>query len=70
VAGGKDPGPPHVAGGCVLSFERKGGRVEVSWVAMPEVDRRERLGIECELIAAYRKTTGKNPACQFAGSEG
>ena len=33
----------------------------------PDLDRRNRKGVEFELVAAYRKTMGANPACQFAG---
>ena len=67
VARGRPPGPPHVAGGCVLEHENAGFVVEVSWVEKPTLDSRDRKGVECELIAAYRKTTGKNPICQFGG---
>jgi len=67
VAAGKRPGPPHVAGGCVLEHERRGSVVEVSWFTTRGVDGRDRKGIECELIAAYRKATGLNPTCQFGG---
>lgn len=68
AAGTKKPGSaPHVAGGCVLEHERRGGVVEVSWVEMPDVDKRERRGRECDLISAYRRLSGRNPTCQFAG---
>ncbi|HXH50528.1 MAG TPA: hypothetical protein VNM47_14385 [Terriglobia bacterium] len=68
VASGREPGPPHVAGACVLDHERNGFVVEVSWVEMTNPDPRNRKGIECELIAAYRKAMGStNPTCQFRG---
>jgi hypothetical protein len=31
------------------------------------VDKRERLGLEVDLIAAYRRVMGESPTCQFAG---
>lgn len=68
VAHGKSPGPPHIAGGCVHEHERAGFVVEVSWVEKPNLCRRDRKGVECELIATYRKTMGTNPTCQFGGS--
>lgn len=67
IALGKAGGPPHVAGGCVWKHECAGLAVEVSWVEAPNLDKRDRKGVECELIAAYRKARGDNPACQFAG---
>jgi hypothetical protein len=39
----------------------------VSWIALANVDKRERLGIECDLIATYRRQEGSNPTCQFSG---
>jgi hypothetical protein len=51
-------GPPHVAGLCVWNHQRAGKTVEVSWVAKPNLDKRDRKGVECELVAAYRKTMG------------
>lgn len=68
VVAGKKPGPPHVAGGCVLAHEQRGDLIEISWVETPDLHGRERKGIECELIGAYRKTMGNNPTCQFAGT--
>jgi len=71
AAGIRKPGSaPHVAGGCVLVHERRGAVVDVSWIEMPEVDKRERRGRECDLISAYRKLTGQSPTCQFAGMPG
>jgi len=67
AAGGKPPGPPHVAGGCVHSHEQRGEVIEVSWFATRGIDPRDRFGVECELITAYRKSAGRNPTCQFAG---
>lgn len=66
-AKGKVGGPPHVAGGCVWKHVCAGQVVEVSWTEAPDLDRRERKGVECDLIAAYRRTMGESPACQFAG---
>lgn len=66
-AEGKTGGPPHVAGGCVWKHQCAGLIVEVSWAEKRDLDRRNRKGVECELVAAYRKTVGANPACQFAG---
>lgn len=68
VARGGPPGSPHVAGGCVLEHERAGLVVEVSWVEKPSLSSRDRRGVECELIAAYRKAVGANPDCQFGGA--
>jgi hypothetical protein len=62
-----DARAPHVAGACVFEHERRGGTVEVSWVPTPDLDKRERLGREVDLIAAYRRVAGESPACQFAG---
>lgn len=68
--GMSDPhGVGHYAGGCVASHAA-GRVVEVSWVELPlpKTDRRELMGIEVDLIAAYRAFTGgKSPPCQFAG---
>lgn len=67
AAEGRATRPPHVAGACILAHELRGDVIEVSWVALPDMPHRDRLGTECELIAAYRKATGANPTCQFAG---
>jgi hypothetical protein len=67
AAQGKIGGPPHVAGGCISNHTRAGFVIEVSWLRFPNLDSRERKGVECELIAAYRKAMKSNPACQFAG---
>ena len=64
---GKIGGPPHVAGGCVWNHKRAGFDIEVSWLDGSAFDRREIKGIECELIAAHRKSEHRSPACQFAG---
>ena len=64
---GKIGGPPHVAGGCVWNHRRAGFDIEVSWFDGSAFERREIKGIECELIAAHRKTEHRSPACQFAG---
>jgi hypothetical protein len=71
AANGKSGGPPHVAGLCVWKHTLKGHAIEVSWVETHNLDRRNRKGVECELIAAYRKAhqnmKNPNPVCQFAG---
>jgi len=67
AAQGKTGGPPHVAGGCVWKHECAGLVVEVSWIETPQLEKRDRKGVECELIGAYRKAVHANPACQFAG---
>jgi hypothetical protein len=67
TAQGKVGGPPHVAGGCVWKHVCAGHVIEVSWTEEPEIDKRERRGVECDLIAAYRKIMGASPVCQFAG---
>jgi hypothetical protein len=67
AAVGKVGGPPHVAGGCILNHVLAGWAIEVSWATSSNLDARDRKGIDCELIATYRKATKSNPACQFAG---
>jgi hypothetical protein len=57
----------HYAGGCVASHAA-GRAVVVSWIELPTIDRRELMGIEVDLIAAYRISTGGSPPCQFAGA--
>jgi hypothetical protein len=64
---GKIGGPPHVAGSCVWNHSCSGFEIEVSWFDGSTLARREIKGIECELIAAHRKTEHRNPSCQFAG---
>jgi hypothetical protein len=54
----------HTASRCVVAHRDHGRVVQVSWTAV-DVDRAELLGIECELIAAYRQTEGRNPTYQF-----
>lgn len=67
AAGGLDARAPHVVGACVYQHERRGGVIEVSWVAIPDLEKRERLGREVDLITAYRRDMGESPSCQFAG---
>ncbi len=67
AAKGKVGGPPHVAGGCVWKHVCAGRVIEVSWIESPDLDKRERKGVECDLIAAYRRRMGVSPTCQFAG---
>ena len=45
----------------------KGCSVEVSWVVMDPLSRRELMGQEVDLIAAHRAAFGDSPTCQFAG---
>lgn len=65
VAAGSPQGPPHWAGACILHHQRKGARIEVSWLLQPVGDEGDRKGIECECIAAHRWVTNSNPECQF-----
>ena len=51
---------------CVAAHEDRGKIVEVSWATVGNMDRRELMGREEDLIAAHRKLSG-NPACQFHG---
>lgn len=55
----------HYAGGCVA--RAAGSEVEVSWVVRDRISKRDLLGEEVDLIAAYRRTMGSSPRCQFAG---
>jgi hypothetical protein len=49
-----------------LDDYRAGGLdVEASWTSVKGLDKGDRLGIEAELIAAYRAVMGTNPSCQF-----
>jgi hypothetical protein len=41
--------------------------IEVSCVATPDLDKRARLGRECDLVAAYRCAIRESPTCQLAG---
>lgn len=55
----------HYAGGCGARAGSSG--VEVSWIVRERVHKRDLLGQEVDLIAAYRKIIGSSPLCQFAG---
>jgi hypothetical protein len=57
----------HSAAGCVAGFERRGEAVEVSWALAGDIDRRELMGLEVDLIAGCRAWYGESPACQFHG---
>lgn len=70
ASAGLDARAPHVAGACVHQHKQRGATIHVSWVATPDIDKRERLGRECDLIAAYRQVIGESPSCQFAGLPG
>jgi len=56
----------HYAAACVVAQEEEGKTVEVSWATVGDMDRRELMGREVDLIAAHRKRFG-SPACQFHG---
>ncbi len=65
---GKPQAAPHFAAPCVNTHASRGWKVEVSWIGMPDVDKRERFGVEVDLIALYRRTQKASPTCQFAGA--
>jgi len=52
----------------VVGFEKQGEVVEVSWALAGDVDRRELMGLEVDLIASCRACYGESPACQFHGA--
>jgi hypothetical protein len=56
----------HYAAACVAAHETQGKIVEVSWATVENMDRRELMGREVDLIASHRKRFG-SPACQFHG---
>ncbi len=58
---------PHVAAPCIHDHTARGWNVEVSWTSMLGIDKRERRGVEVDLIALYRRVTKASPTCQFAG---
>ena len=53
----------HYAGRCVSRAQG----VEISWVVLDDLDKRELMGRELDLVAAYRRVTNSSPRCQFAG---
>jgi hypothetical protein len=57
----------HYAARSIAAERVKGCRVEVSWVVMDPLSRRELMGQEVDLIAAHRASFGDSPTCQFAG---
>jgi hypothetical protein len=57
----------HSAAPCVVTLEDQGEVVEVSWALVGDMDRRELMGREVDLIAACRARCGESPACQFHG---
>ena len=65
-ARGREDKRGHYAAACVAAHEDRGKIVEVSWATVGNLDRRELMGREVDLIAAHRKLFG-NPACQFHG---
>lgn len=56
----------HYAAACVAAHEKQGKPIEVSWATVGNMDRRELMGREADLIAAHRRRFG-TPACQFHG---
>jgi hypothetical protein len=58
----------HIAAPCVASHLQAGNAVEISWAALPKMDKRELMGREVDLIAACRRRFRESPACQFHGS--
>lgn len=42
-----------------------GTSVQASWTPLAGLTKPDRLGVEAELIAAYRATVGENPTLQF-----
>ncbi|HET9969934.1 MAG TPA: hypothetical protein VFQ68_16995 [Streptosporangiaceae bacterium] len=58
----------HSAAACVAGFEKQGEVVEVSWALAGDIDRRELMGLEVDLIANCRACYGESPACQFHGA--
>jgi hypothetical protein len=65
-ARGREDKRGHYAAACVAAHEGQGKIVEVSWATVGNMDRRELMGREVDLIAAHRKRFG-NPVCQFHG---
>lgn len=57
----------HYAGGGIAAHQGDGPSIEVSWVVMSDIDRRELMGREADLICSHRRVTGDSPACQFHG---
>jgi hypothetical protein len=56
----------HSAAACVAAHEAAGKIVSVSWATVGDMDRRDLMGLEVDLIAAHRQNSG-SPACQFHG---
>ena len=56
----------HYAAACVAAHEDQDKIVEVSWTIVGDMERRELMGREVDLIAAHRRRFG-SPACQFHG---
>jgi hypothetical protein len=46
----------HYAAACVAAHEKNGKTVEVSWATVGDMDRRELIGHEVDLIAAHRES--------------
>jgi hypothetical protein len=57
----------HYAAGGIAAERAKGRSVEVSWVVMDPISRRELMGQEVDLIPAHRAVLNESPTCQFAG---
>ena len=56
----------HSAAACVAAYEAADKIVSVSWATVTDMDRRDLMGLEADLIAAHRQNFG-SPACQFHG---
>ena len=63
AAAGRPESTPHFAANCIFQHSARGSVMEVSWTEMAQVEKRERFGIECDLISLYRRTEGRNPTC-------
>jgi hypothetical protein len=57
----------HYAARGVAEARANGCTVEVSWVVRDPLPRRQLLGEEVDLIAAYRTVFRDSPTCQFGG---
>jgi hypothetical protein len=57
----------HYAAACIALLENQGKVVELSWTIAADIDRRELIGREVDLIAAHGTCLRSSPACQFHG---
>lgn len=65
MANADDPAPSLAVSRKLAQYLDSGFQIEVSWVALPKLEKPDLHGVEAELIAAYRATMGSNPECQF-----